>query len=1552
MINRTILSAILAQALLHTSPVIGAGTVEMPLAFESVSGFVAGGKTARLTIPFIQSGNEPVVVEVEDADISFEGNANAGRHSNAKCSAGFYVSHIENAVVRFTIATPGSYTVWMRGWYPGEGYWNHEEYMDGTKAGNGLVDGVVVDAKIWGESPLKQNWVWTKGVNYTLGAGTHEFTFCFKGGCRLDKIVFMPEGASGPTDEGSSSGRLSKPITVEVTTLPIKCSSGSWHSLGGDLAPRDGSLTVSASADGLAWTEVPASGELVFAKDWQSIRFRSIFTAGKLQQSPFWNKPSVILEESSIEPVRNCPVSEPISKLPLFPQKMDGVEWDGQSFKLRSKYFVPDSKGALYIEAESAQGQRLCVNATAALPHDSTAIGGVYLRNRSLSDHQLRYDVRIDRKGAYTLWIRVRNSTGKFKKCYGVVLWDVGELKSETATTSNINRPAVAKITNVKFTVPPPADPVLAKKLATDGYEGWVWAKGMKQTLLPGPHSLYFHGGFNYQDIDRLAILPNDMTPDNAAPGTALTPVTEGTVTFTPMSAIGEAIPAKVEPAGTWQVSTDSGLSFSSVPEDGRLPTLSKDISGLVLKATLNSSKQAKLDDPNVILDRQISVIKLRSDAMEVWFETGRGTPLGLYSRHTRKWLTPLQTPKNWLSINYEVPGEGAMRYVPFSDIRLTSLNASTNNKLSATYSLLGAGITAQIDYESGALDGLNSWHLSLSNTTPYCIREVAFPQFAAVRTCTDPMQETLGWPSYFGAAFPYPSGGFAAASTLYYPGTASLSFFSLGNQNETLYVGARQKDGILLQMNLEIPAPNNLCAFSLNKSIAIPPGETWTGDYALGLIAGDWHAALDTHSAWLRTWLPPRQSSSRVADLDGFFNNNVPFFSQKPVDGVLINDWYDMRYNQIWGWTADSDCVGFYPVPDPRFGSPADAKRHLSDYGRQGYNLGYYLNAQGYVREFQTLDPIGWSVPRAQLPKKYADQVGGADFFDRVIERTPNGEARRQPVPLFTVRNAYEMCAGAKEWREHLVKWTTTIWMGDYGVNSLYLDQTGCVYQKCFGQDHEHGLQHAVSGRGFADIARAIRENGRHINPDFVFGIEGMTDRLSSYTDYGLWVGSLQASGYYLKYALPYMQFARGVSNNNWGYYATIDEGYRDIALCNWFDYMDSRGREVLRVRQDIRPFINQGVFKDTVGLSFDNGWITGRWFMRNTGGWKTAAITLHNPDGSSNAVCRLTYSDLKTPLRAFAFVEGGWPRVLPVKRDGERIQFNVPSEKFSTVLLVSECPEADSLLLVARRPLVAGEDEIEGRLLNLSDRGLKAIVAVELQAPLSSVASSSSLAIAGGTSVPFKFPIRGIPALDWWSNAVVTAAAGPSHSQVKVLLAPPLVNGSMERDINRDRHPDGWGSFGGGLENLRRMAPTADIEFADGECDTTSVSEGKGSLLLAEPIPNRRTNPLGPLYPPIPSEIPWSRYVENPVVLKADTDYRLTAKIRAETSGKNQVKIDIPGVTVCPPVETKADGWVSYEHTFKNLAVAGELKFLTIRNLSGENIWIDDVNIEETTH
>jgi len=192
------------------------------------------------------------------------------------------------------------------------------------------------------------------------------------------------------------------------------------------------------------------------------------------------------------------------------------------------------------------------------------------------------------------------------------------------------------------------------------------------------------------------------------------------------------------------------------------------------------------------------------------------------------------------------------------------------------------------------------------------------------------------------------------------------------------------------------------------------------------------------------------------------------------------------------------------------------------------------------------------------------------------------------------------------------------------------------------------------------------------------------------------------------------------------------------------------------------------------------------------------------------------------------------------------------------------------------------------------------------------------------------------------------VTAVASSSHAQVKVLLAPPLVNGSMERDINQDRHPDGWGSFAD--LDLRRTAPTADIEFADGERDTTLAAEGKASLLLAEPIPNRRYNPLGALEPPLPGT-PWARDVSTPVVLKLDSQYRLTAKIRAETNGKNQVEIGIRGATVCPPVETKAGVWISYEHafTFTNQAAAGELKFLTIRNLSGKKVWIDDVHLEE---
>jgi hypothetical protein len=1533
--------------------------VDIPLSFEPADALARDGKTVRLTAPFLQSGDGPLAMEAEDAQwCAWEGNVNAGRHNDRDCSGEFSVSHVEQMRFRFTLAKAGAYTVWIRASYPGNGGWNHEETMDGAKAKEGLTDGLVVDANIWRTAPISSNvWIWCKGVSYPLAAGQHDYELCFKSGALLDKVVLLPEGAPAPEGLGPDVAPRDTPLTVVTQSRPvIRPPDGAWGRIGGLLRPRGGRIRLEASQDGRAWNAVPDSGDLEFARAWTSLRLRVILSAVGLQQSPLWLNPYVEVVEPALTPRLELARTESLEAIPLFPQAMQGVSWDGAAFTLRPACFQFGSNGACYMEAEAAQGRRFDLHESAALARDPGASGGLYVRNRDLSTHQLRFDLAIPKKGAYTLWARLRDGkTGKFGKARGTVMWDVGELKAQATSTSNPDRPDKAKIASMTFSVPvkEPA-PGATNALATTPQkpaplpEGWVWARGATQTLLPGVHALYLHGGFDYTDVDRLAVLPESMEPDPAAANAPQSPVAEGAVTFAPLPSRPDLTPVKVEPAGAWRVSTDQGASFSPLPADGLLAALPGATNGLVLQAVLQRDGRAAMPNPRVLLAEPLKAVRLQSDRLEAWFDTVTGSPLALFSRTENRWLTPFGLDTDPFDLAYEVPGEGAFRTLSFADARLVSLVSPDTRHLTATYQLLAGGLTITTAYDYSGADGVDHWTIGVDNRSTFTVREVGFPHASFIRAAADPMQETLGWPGYLGQAFAYPAGGFAMPQSLYYPGTASLGYFSLGGPSNTLYVAARHTDGILVKMTLDIPAPNESCGFAFRKEIAVPPAQAWTGDYALSSVPGDWHAAADLHRRWLDTWLPRRQTAAWVADCDGFFHNRVDLFTRLPVEGAMINDWYDMHYNQIWGWTADGEYVGFYPVPDPRLGSQKEAARHIRKFTAQGNHRGYYLNAQGYVRDYQTLDPIGWSLPRALLPAKYTKQVGGSAFFDRVVTRTISGDRRLQGVWMGTMDGAYEMCTGAAEWQDNLARWTTTIWMKDFGVNALYLDQTGCVIQRCFSPNHGHGVQHAACGRGFAETARKIREKGQAINPDFVFGIEGMTDLLSSYADYGVWVGNLAGRGNYLTYCLPDIRVARGIANGNWSYYTSRREAYRDIALCNWFDYMDNEGLPTLRVRQSVRPFVGHGRFMDTVGLSIENGWVKGAWYLRTNGQWKTAAVLLHNPDESAAASFSLAAPLAGRVMAAFSFGEGRLPRKHAFTQDGGVLRTTVPVEPFSAVVFVSETPAAESLLIEARQSQAPGEDHVEGVILNLSGKPQQAAVSLALPARMSAVPAALSLDIPAGDAAPIRFALPGVASLPWWEKATVTASTGSVSVTETVLLTPPLVNGGMERDTNKDNHPDGWLAFDIQMSFLH-FQNHLDLQTVDGESDPWQPAKGKTSLLLREPMPYLQMNPKGPRLPNVPADKPWQRYCSTPLVLKASTPYALKGQVKAESDGK--VLSVSSGNLVALSAQAKAGQWTPFETRFTTPSNHVGLCMLTLRNISTNKVWVDGVSVTEET-
>ena len=211
------------------------------------------GGGARFRGTFVQEKDEPLVMEAELAtDLSLLGGQSPGSDNTA--SWGGFIHYVSSASWKFTLRTPGKYTMWERGSYPGPGCWSHGERMDSQ-----------------GEIQIVDNtpdphpaWKWVKAGIYDLKAGEHVFSLNYAAGARLDVLVLTNNGEKEPNLAARKSSYRG-PVLGEVWTSAVKpFDVAKWKSVQFNLAMGKAVTTCEASVDGgQTWQPLdPAQGDL------------------------------------------------------------------------------------------------------------------------------------------------------------------------------------------------------------------------------------------------------------------------------------------------------------------------------------------------------------------------------------------------------------------------------------------------------------------------------------------------------------------------------------------------------------------------------------------------------------------------------------------------------------------------------------------------------------------------------------------------------------------------------------------------------------------------------------------------------------------------------------------------------------------------------------------------------------------------------------------------------------------------------------------------------------------------------------------------------------------------------------------------------------------------------------------------------------------------------------------------------------------------------------------------------------------------------------------
>ena len=193
---------------------------------------------------------------------------------------------------------------------------------------------------------------------------------------------------------------------------------------------------------------------------------------------------------------------------------------------------------------------------------------------------------------------------------------------------------------------------------------------------------------------------------------------------------------------------------------------------------------------------------------------------------------------------------------------------------------------------------------------------------------------------------------------------------------------------------------------------------------------------------------------------------------------------------------------------------------------------------------------------------------------------------------------------------------------------------------------------------------------------------------------------------------------------------------------------------------------------------------------------------------------------------------------------------------------------------------------------LINTSGKPIEAKSTVTVAPALTLSESQFTCTVPAASVVTRTIPLPDLARQSVRSTATVKVAWQDYSTVCTVLLAPPVLNGDFETQSNGDHFADAWGTYSGEFfGTLVRFAvdAPAPVKGCDGELDHEIKHGGKASLKLRGQMKFTFRDMAGTALANDPGFIAashrpilWNPDVTQSVVLKANTEYRLTLWLR----------------------------------------------------------------------
>ncbi len=931
-------------------------------------------------------------------------------------------------------------------------------------------------------------------------------------------------------------------------------------------------------------------------------------------------------------------------------------------------------------------------------------------------------------------------------------------------------------------------------------FGSWYWSPLGEYALKPGEHTFVLHTWLGGAKIDAIIFSADpEFDPTRLAGVPAGADADTGTIVTRAVlpSAVSQwrsiawdaelnggtlAVEASVDGGEAWAAVEGGDLSELPARGDGtdallarlRLSAGADGASPLLRGATLGFSPAP---DAEVALTTEHYRIALAR-------QTGRLA--GILNRALAIPATPAHLQQPIVGLSVREPGAHEQTVIAAEEIEFEGID-ETDDSLTARYSALDGGIRLGVEITATGTP-LSDWTVEVDNRSAMEVIRIDFPLIgeAAIGDFRD---DRFVLPETAGRIIDRPATSGKEWMDTYHGG-GSMSWIDLCDEDAGLMLHMMDRTLRDTEMSCAPAAGNEAVDLAMRTHTLVRPGETRRREHQIGVHPGDWHWAADAYRDWALSWMKRPENPEWLQWSDGWvgamgtpFGHMTARLAQARQQGI--------DHLQYWGQMADGidRCCGNFYWPAPALGGAEAFRQGIADVQAEGGHVTAYMNCQTWTRDSAINDALR-QTPKSALPDEALSLIHPLEWFERWRLYPLDGE----PMGYYaSTLGWYIMCPASTGFREHLRFWIADMYAERFGIDGVYIDQTGATRSKpCYNLNHGHD-DIGAWGWGNVEMLRTSLAAARKTNPEFIIAIEGCGDALGQYAHLHL-ISGLCTHPEVFHYTFPEYILISGLSNaSHLSFHQRISRAFLNG------DRFDSRvGRpglkSALRLRRRIKRWLYPARFMDDIGLRTSDAGVLARWNLCDNDGARAIVVTLDNERSVADSTCALELPEgWEQPRRLFIFDrEGGISDEVP-QITGSMLQFDVPASTLATALVVYETTPADAVDLWQ---VVRGEaaSALEVAAVNLGDEPLSATVRVEADEPVQAPDRPLELALEPGSPATARIDVAGVEQLEMPTPVTLHVTWPGGERETIAELRPLLLNPSLGVDEDGDGTPDYW--------------------------------------------------------------------------------------------------------------------------------------------------------------